>query len=85
MGCRGRRESEKPYRTCRCSKAVSRLSTWDIVGVAPRMERMRGEVYDVAAIADQRLHLAECDGIAAFRRSLIGALVIKNKSAGGSI
>ena len=49
------------------------------------MERMCGEVRAVAAIVDQRLHLAECDGLATFRRSLIGALVIKNKSAGGSI
>ena len=45
------------------------------------MERMRGEMHDVAAIADQELYEAECDGIAAFRRSLIGALV-KDNNAG---
>lgn len=48
------------------------------------MERMRGEVRDVAAIADQKLYGTGCDGIAALRRSLIGALV-KNNNAGGRV
>lgn len=39
---------------------------------------MRGEVCAIAAIADQRLHLTECDDIAAFRHSPIGALVRNN-------
>lgn len=41
----------------------------------PRMERMRGEVDVIASIANQEQYWTECDGIAAFRRSFIGALV----------
>jgi len=54
----------------------------------PRMERMRGEVLDVAAVADQELYETECDGIAAFRRSLsslIGALEKGNNAEAGVI
>jgi hypothetical protein len=47
------------------------------------MERMRGEVRDVAGIADWTLYLTECDGLAASRRSLRGALV-KYKAGGDS-
>jgi hypothetical protein len=39
------------------------------------MERMRGEVGVIASIANQEQYWTECDGIAAFRRSFIGALV----------
>ena len=39
------------------------------------MERMRGEVRAIALITNRQLDLTECDGIAAFRRSFIGALV----------
>jgi hypothetical protein len=39
------------------------------------MERMRGEVRAIAPGVDQELYYKECDGLAALRRSPIGALV----------
>ena len=59
----------------------SRLAAIKSYHTKPRMERMRGEVRAIASYANQQLYWTECDGVAAFRRSFIGALV-KNNNAG---
>jgi hypothetical protein len=49
------------------------------------MERMRGEVGTGAASGNQELYLPECDGIAALRRSLIGALGENSQQCKGRV